>query len=84
MTAKRSAWRWTGHLARREDERWRRLTTEWQPLAYVAPETEEDLRQDGETSWLGKNRDMQWLGKYSKTTKKDGNLTASFTVGLTG
>ena len=31
-TAKRNKWRWAGHLGRITDERWSKLTTEWQPL----------------------------------------------------
>eukprot|EP00794_Sanderia_malayensis_P008022 gene8022-8881_t len=31
-TAKSIKWRWAGHVARMDDERWTQLTTEWQPI----------------------------------------------------
>ena len=34
QVAKRNKWRWAGHIARQQDNRWTKLTTEWQPLNY--------------------------------------------------
>jgi hypothetical protein len=28
-TIKRNKWRWAGHVARQQDNRWTKLTTEW-------------------------------------------------------
>ena len=30
---KRYKWRWAGHLARREDDRWSKIITEWCPIS---------------------------------------------------
>ena len=48
LTAKRNKWRWAGHLARRKDDRWSRLTTEWQPLY---GKRKRDQKLDSEMSW---------------------------------
>ncbi len=48
-TAKRNKWRWAGQLGRITDERWSKLTTEWQPLYYnTGQEKGEDLELGGE------------------------------------
>ena len=31
VTSKEQTWRWAGHIARREDNRWNKILTDWTP-----------------------------------------------------
>ena len=45
VAIKEQKWRWAGHVARREDNKWNKRLTDWTPL--VAPLAGEDLRCTG-------------------------------------
>lgn len=68
-------WRWAGHVARFKDERWTRLTTEWQPM-YGKRKRERPCRRWRDE--LVEARGLQWMrGAESRIDwKQDGEAFA--------
>ena len=72
-TVKEYKWRWAGHIGRLDNERWTRLTTEWQPLYGKGKQGRPTARwQDeiaevlGTPGWMRHARDRnewEWRGQ---------------------
>ena len=64
---KEAKWRWAGHVAKRNDNRWTKRLTEWQPRQERGGG--DDKNADGGTTWL-----HMWaqLGRDWRRTEADG------------